>query len=412
MSGALAAGARVRNWYFGPAALRFDDNQLAVAESRGGNSITRHDSMSVLRMVTDATGILIDGLASQAAASNQECLGVYCNGAWLTSVSFATQNTMLTKAVALPVGAGKIVEIWEGAQLDVSGGLDGSDVRGAYAYAVRGLTGFAPAATPPRKIVVYGDSIACGYYATIPVRDGWFPQARLAYQLAGGRMALEAWGGRSIGREPDVDAEAARLVAHVAGSATRIILITIGTNDFGLGTARATFRRPRTVGGPLSARILGVWRARRKTTSRPWATAEVQPRRGSEDGGQDPRRHHAGPDRDGERLQDGQQRDPDARAGVEEQERGRLPGHPPSRRGARAAGAGARGAGPQGGAGGRQGEAAQAHPHGGLPAPPAPPPPAPPAKQLPANLDVAERQVYNRVAPPSSPPAPMDAGPP
>lgn len=49
---------------------------------------------------------------------------------------------------------------------------------------------------------------------------------------------------------------------------------------------------------------------------------------------------------------------------------------------------------------------------GGLPAPPAPPPPAPPAKQLPANLDVAERQVYNGVAASSAPRALLDAGPP
>ena len=51
---------------------------------------------------------------------------------------------------------------------------------------------------------------------------------------------------------------------------------------------------------------------------------------------------------------------------------------------------------------------------GGLPAPPAPPPPpsAPMAKQLPANLDVAERQVYKGVTAPSSPRALMDAGPP
>jgi hypothetical protein len=47
----------------------------------------------------------------------------------------------------------------------------------------------------------------------------------------------------------------------------------------------------------------------------------------------------------------------------------------------------------------------------GLPAPPAPPPLAPPAKQLPSNLDLAERQVYKGMAAPS-PPRLMDAGPP
>jgi hypothetical protein len=51
----------------------------------------------------------------------------------------------------------------------------------------------------------------------------------------------------------------------------------------------------------------------------------------------------------------------------------------------------------------------------GLPAPPAPPPPSPlpqRVKQLPSNLDLAERQVYNGVATPSPPRALLDAGAP
>jgi lysophospholipase L1-like esterase len=157
-------------------------------------------------------------------------------------VAFTSVDTLTTAAVALPAGSNKVVEIWEGAQLDTSGGLDGTGVKGVYAYAVRGVFTLDSPLSPTRKAAVYGDSIACSYYATIPVRDGWFPQARLAMQAAGGRLALDGWGGRSMGREPDVDALAARLVAAVAGVPTRQIVLFIGTNDFGLGTARATFR--------------------------------------------------------------------------------------------------------------------------------------------------------------------------
>jgi hypothetical protein len=49
--------------------------------------------------------------------------------------------------------------------------------------------------------------------------------------------------------------------------------------------------------------------------------------------------------------------------------------------------------------------------HRGGPLPPAPPPPVA-VKQLPSNLDLAERQVYRGVAAPSTPAPTVDAAPP
>lgn len=242
MSLAITTKPPIKRWYWTAPYLPYSDTVSATAESRGGVTVYRGEAMRTLRFRTSDTAILLSGLSSQTAASNQEDIGVYVNGAWHMNVAFGSTDTLLHQSVSLPAGDNKLVQLVEGAQLDTSGGLDGSAVKGTYIYAIRGAIAFDPPTVPTQRIAVYGDSIVCGYYGTIPVKDGWFPQARVAYEAAGGRMSSIAWGGRAMGKEASPDTIASQLVAHVAGSTTRIIVVAIGTNDFGQSVARATFR--------------------------------------------------------------------------------------------------------------------------------------------------------------------------
>ena len=90
-----------------------------------------------------------------------------------------------------------------------------------------------PVTPPTRRIVVYGDSITVGLYATELITQGWAMLVRADYP---GQLSMDAYAGRSLFRDNAVDgipALCAVLASMADATVTNEIYLAIGTNDWG-----------------------------------------------------------------------------------------------------------------------------------------------------------------------------------
>ena len=94
------------------------------------------------------------------------------------------------------------------------------------------------------RLLVYGDSIASGDDTVIPMTQSWIGLERNSY---GKNVALEGWGFRSLYEDYVLNGNSvAPLVAQLASYNPANIILTIGTNDYGLACGGGSGEPPNT----------------------------------------------------------------------------------------------------------------------------------------------------------------------
>lgn len=147
--------------------------------------------------------------------------------------------------VTLPPGM-KRVEIVSGAAGDTQAGfLNNNNRRGHYlqaAYLPAAATSYVvpPPASTGRTLVIYGDSIGMGFYATYPLEQGWFQHLRHWFA---GAVDLEDWSGRSVYFDLEANSPSdagvdyyipslQSIVNHIAAVHPTDIWCQLGVNDY------------------------------------------------------------------------------------------------------------------------------------------------------------------------------------
>jgi len=119
-------------------------------------------------------------------------------------------------------GPGKTIDIVSGTRFRAT---PESSVTGNNIQSVFGSVWAAPERTN-RLVVIYGDSIACGFGTDVPSRDAWAVLLRNSFEVG-----VEAWGGRQL--NTDYDAGLAGLMSYfVSYGNPSVFWLAIGVNDF------------------------------------------------------------------------------------------------------------------------------------------------------------------------------------
>ncbi len=156
-------------------------------------------------------------------------LHIFVNDVYYSQVQFSA----LAFTVALPAGS-KVVDIVAGLQTKPA-----ATILGTFPMAIRfiGGDGYVSLITPKspiNRICIYGDSISCGGNADNPASESWNVKLRLTVPVI-----HESYGWRTLFADcPDAAGRTA-FAARVASYAPESVLLTIGTNDYGLETQSA-----------------------------------------------------------------------------------------------------------------------------------------------------------------------------
>jgi lysophospholipase L1-like esterase len=197
----------------------------------------RHNVFARQRIVTSDTSIAVEIESTiYPYFTTYACVGIYVNGRFVAAPTAKLASSRTTIDVALGAGTNKVVDIVEGVQAAPAGAPLGTFLRSIRTSP--GGRAFPPVSAPGRRLVVYGDSIAVGGLADVPVEQSWPMLARVTYP---GGVSVEAWGYRSLLDDPTATL-AAQLVAlarDVVTSGAKSIWLAIGTNDYGLGRQSA-----------------------------------------------------------------------------------------------------------------------------------------------------------------------------
>ena len=119
-------------------------------------------------------------------------------------------------------GPGSVVDIVSGTRFQPT---PQSSVVGNSIQSVLGGAWEAPE-TSRQLVIVYGDSIACGFGTDVPSRDAWTVLLRSSFTVG-----VEAWGSRQL--NTDYEAGLDKLMSYFASYGTPSVLwVAIGVNDF------------------------------------------------------------------------------------------------------------------------------------------------------------------------------------
>jgi lysophospholipase L1-like esterase len=202
---------------------QWQDVSYATPGGSGNDVFVARNPFASFRFYTSATSIVLDGLVTGASTGKA---AIYVNGVYDSVATFVVDTHRKFVTCPLPAGTNKLVEVYASAS---NGG------NGLYLRAVHGAVTILNAVQPASRIVVYGDSISQGYNGTINERDGYIPLMRQDYP---GRITSDGSGARSLKDDVTASGSAAavatRLVAALNGTTTNTVLLTIGTNDYGL----------------------------------------------------------------------------------------------------------------------------------------------------------------------------------
>ncbi len=103
---------------------------------------------------------------------------------------------------------------------------------------------YVPAPIVGTRLLVYGDSIASGDSATVPMTQSWIGLERNTYSK---NVALEGWGYRSLYEDYALNGNSITpLVTQIASYNPSNIILTIGTNDYGLACGGGSGEPPNT----------------------------------------------------------------------------------------------------------------------------------------------------------------------
>lgn len=178
---------------------------------------------------TTATSIEVEAYSDiYSSFSGLAHIGIWENGAYKGYIAFTADGSKTTTFTGLTAGS-KTVTLVNGPQSKPSSSVIGSFVKSIKADDASIVQTF-PTAT--NRILVYGDSISVGAFATIPMQSAWDLDVRAAYYTDS--LAVEAYGYRSL-YDDCVDATArSAFVSKLSAYSPSIIWLAIGTNDYGL----------------------------------------------------------------------------------------------------------------------------------------------------------------------------------
>ncbi len=208
----------------------FNDSAYNEAQSYG----TRRSMFARVRLVTDAAKIAYDFVPVDAGGfvGDLDLISTTSHKAE-TTVGAPTSSVFCSGTFTAIAAGTKTINVINGRQLGTGNGAQLRAIRVPTAAAL--TTTLSTASAPSRRLVVYGDSISSGYYATFPLTEGWDHLLRRDFP---GGVTIEAYSGRSLTGDT-VATIAAIFAAGMDGTTTNEFWSAIGTNDY--GTAAATW---------------------------------------------------------------------------------------------------------------------------------------------------------------------------
>jgi len=191
----------------------------------------RQSPFARLAFTTTASILTITGTTDiYSVYPNNAKLGLRYDGVNQTSIAF-TANGAKTISLAVPGSGTRTGDITAGFQ-NYSSGIKGTYIDSVI-YPTDELTIIPP--TTRDRIVVYGDSIATGAFATDIEYNGW----AMLLRSYGKKVLLEGYGGRSLHADTNTTILEDAFVSRIAGYSPNIIYLEIGANDYYLNKQSA-----------------------------------------------------------------------------------------------------------------------------------------------------------------------------
>lgn len=168
-------------------------------------------------------------------------VAVLVNGRPLAGGQISTVDGMYLDAFNVPAG---LITVRSGATRTNNNPALGNFLRAVYVpTSALARTVDAPAG---KTMVILGDSIACGYLATIPALQGWSSGVRSRYP---GNVLLDSYGIRSAFTDMNTAALRAVLALRLGRAVPSVLIIALAVNDYlsslwtaaAFGTAYAAF---------------------------------------------------------------------------------------------------------------------------------------------------------------------------
>jgi len=184
-----------------------------------------------------------------SAAGNDDKTSIYIDDEPLKAVNGSGTTGNISQQVVTVPQASCVLKWSRGVTANSTPGSGNPTLIGQYPraiYAPQGST-IRPKHASERRMLIYGDSISVGAGGTIiPGIQSYLAMLRRQYP---GDVISEGWSGRSLVEDASTAVKRAVLVEKILRERPTDILITIGTNDYGLNTtSAATFG---SIYGPL-----------------------------------------------------------------------------------------------------------------------------------------------------------------
>jgi len=231
----------------------YADSKIATAAMASEYRYTIRNPYARAKLTTSALSIGVEAISTLASTiPNEGGVGLYVGGSYVSETLLSQASKPQILELQLGSGAGKSVEVWEGPQ--AFGGTFTDPRLGIFVQAIRvpqvlvdGSSSTASALTAPatqsKRLALLTDSIGVGFYVDNFAQHS--PTALLRADYPGG-VTCHGAGNESVHNLAHDDATAAATAARVAsvfaGATEKDLVVTLGTNDYGLhGTAIATF---------------------------------------------------------------------------------------------------------------------------------------------------------------------------
>jgi lysophospholipase L1-like esterase len=198
----------------------------------------RQSPLSKFKFTTTADRLVVKGttdIANLLGAYAQ--LNIKINGVVYAYNTFGSNGQKSQNVELGNAGTSRTVEITVGPEgwSTVDGKVEGTYLDSVTFAGNNSITVATP--TVGTRLLVYGDSIASGQASQYPAVGSWVSILRNTYSK---RVMLEAWGYRSLYDDTHTAPLLAAFVTKLTSFAPSNILLTIGTNDYGLGLQSAS----------------------------------------------------------------------------------------------------------------------------------------------------------------------------
>ena len=140
-------------------------------------------------------------------------------------------TSALPQTFTIKLGPDSIVDVVSGTRFRAT---PQSSVTGNSIQNVLG-NAWATTETAKQLIVIYGDSIACGFGTDVPSRDAWTALLRKNFEVG-----VEAWGSRQLTTDYDLGLD--KLISNFVSYGSPVVVwVAIGVNDFFNSVGLTTF---------------------------------------------------------------------------------------------------------------------------------------------------------------------------